>query len=236
MFRIVIVEDNETERTRMSEYVKKYASGRGLEIELRQFSDGKYLLDEYPAQTDLILLDIDMEFLSGIETARRVRSFDTNVQILFVTRMVQYALEGYEVDAADFIVKPLPYEQFAVKMDRVMKKIRLSRPRFMKVICGKEERLLRIQQILCIEALNKKTIIHLENGTDLETSQSLKVFEKALAEELFFRCHNAFLVNMTYVQSFSASDVHLPGHVVPVSKYRKREFLQALTGFRGQML
>ena len=236
MFRMVIVEDNETERERMRAYVTAYASDRGLDIDLQVFTDGKYLLENYPAQTDLILLDIDMEFVSGIDAARKIRSFDTNVQILFVTRMVQYALEGYEVDAADFIVKPLPYEQFEVKMDRVMKKIRLSRPRFLKVICGKEERLLRIQHILCIEALNKKTIIHMKDGTDLEISQPLKVLEKALAEEPFFRCHNAFLVNMTYVQSFSASDVCLPGRMVPVSKYRKREFLQALTGFRGQML
>ena len=161
MFRIVIVEDNETERERMRAYVTAYASDRGLDIDLQVFTDGKYLLENYPAQTDLILLDIDMEFVSGIDAARKIRSFDTNVQILFVTRMVQYALEGYEVDAADFIVKPLPYEQFEVKMDRVMKKIRLSRPRFLKVICGKEERLLRIQHILCIEALNKKTIIHM---------------------------------------------------------------------------
>jgi two-component SAPR family response regulator len=68
-------------------------------------------------------MDIDMQFLNGIETARRIRRFDDRVQIVFITRMVSHALEGYEVQAADYLIKPVSYELFRVKMDRIFRKM-----------------------------------------------------------------------------------------------------------------
>ena len=233
----IIVEDNQEEAARLTSCIQQFASERNLAVSIQTFTGGKYLLEAYPKQPDLIFLDIDMEFMSGIEAAHRIRVFDSDVQILFVTRMIQFALEGYEVNAADFIVKPLSVSEFSRKLDRVVRKILRNRPRFLKVTaCSKEEQFLRIQQITCIEALNKKTIIHRQNEEDLVLSQPLYQLEKELAGEPFFRCHNAFLVNLGFVISFSCAEISLPGRKIPVSKYRKRAFLQALTSYRGEML
>ena len=234
--RLIITEDTQAERDRLQHYTNRFGEERSIPIELHLFTDGKYLLDSYPEHPDILLLDIDMQYVSGIETARRIREFDTNVQILFITRMVQYALEGYEVEAADFIVKPVPYPIFAAKLDRVVRKIRTAQAVYLSVPIGKERCVLRSDQLICVEALNKRTVLHLSDGRLLETSQPLYALEKELEQAPFFRCHNAFLVNLSYVRSFSSTDAKLPDLTVPVSKYRKKDFLQALASYRGAML
>jgi DNA-binding LytR/AlgR family response regulator len=230
------VEDRAEERDHLKNYVENYFSGKGYEIELFLFEDGKYLLEQYPAPLDLILLDIEMACVDGLRTAHGIRAFDEKVQILFVTHMIQYALEGYAVDAADFIVKPIRYPVFCSRMDRVMKKIQASRPRFLAVRQGREEIRCPIQQILCIESRNKKTMIHRKDGEPLLVAEPLYALEKKLEGEPFFRCHNAFLVNLDEIRTVSSAEVTVQEMQVPVSKYRKKEFMQCLANYRGRML
>lgn len=236
MIRIAVVEDMARERSRMKDYVENYFSAKGIEAELLLYTDGKEFLDKYPDHLDILLLDIEMKELDGISTAHQIRSFDENVQILFVTRMIQYALEGYAVDAADFIVKPVRYPVFCTRMDRVLRKILINKPRYLTFRLGKEELSCQIQKITCIEALNKKTIIHLSDREELLCTEPLYQLEKRLEGEPFFRCHNAFLVNMNFIHKVSSSEVSAGNQTIPVSKYRKKEFFQALTNYRGRML
>jgi DNA-binding LytR/AlgR family response regulator len=236
MIRIAIVEDMAPERSRMKEYVEQYFAGKNMEYELFLFTDGRYLLEQYPKQLDLILLDIEMEQLDGLKTAHQIREFDEKVQIFFVTAMIQYALEGYSVDAADFIVKPIRYPVFCSRMDRIMKKIQAARPHLIAIRQGKEEILCPAQQIICIESNNKKTVIHREGEAEILSTEPLYTLEKRLEQEPFFRCHNAFLVNLKYIQTVTSTEVTVHGMRVPVSKHRKKEFMQALTNYRGRML
>lgn len=236
MIRIAIVEDMEQERIRMKDYVESFFAEKNRKVELFIYSDGKYFLEQYPSSLDLILLDIEMEQLDGLQTAHRIREFDEKVQILFVTRMIQYALEGYSVDAADFLVKPIRYPVFCSRMERVLRRIKANVPRYLLVRQGKEEVYCPVQQITYIESLNKKTIIHQGRETELQVADPLYILEEKLAQEPFFRCHSGFLVNMSYVQTVSASDVTVDGIRIPVSKYRRKEFMQNLANYRGRML
>jgi DNA-binding LytR/AlgR family response regulator len=236
MIRIAIVEDMEQERSRIKEYVENYFAGQDSTAELFLFADGCDLLEQYPPQLDLVLLDIEMERIDGLQTAHRIREFDEKVQILFVTAMVQYALEGYQVDAADFLVKPIRYPVFCSRMDRVVRKILAGRPRFLRIRQGREEISCPVQQITCIESSNKKTVIHRKDGDEIVSAEPLYTLEKRLEAEPFFRCHNAFLVNLDEVRTVSSSEVTVQGMRIPVSKYRKKEFMQALAAFRGRQL
>lgn len=236
MLRVAIVEDVAAERSRMKEYAENYFASKGIEAEFYFFEDGMYFLEQYPGRLDVVFLDIEMKYVDGLRTARKLREFDEQVQILFVTRMIQYALEGYSVDAADFLVKPIRYPVFCSRMDRVMRKIQTNTPRFLVTKQGKEEICCPIQGITYIEALNKRTIIHRKGQESLIPSETLTALEKKLEGEPFFRCHKAFLVNLNHIQNIAAAEVTVDGARIPVSKYRKKEFMRVLANYRGRML
>ena len=234
--RVLIAEDTEAERAMLEAYIRRWGEENGLAIDLLCFADGLELVEHYPQNPDLILMDIDMAGLDGVSAARKVRERDEKVILVFVTRMVQYALEGYEVDAADFLIKPLVYPLFAGRMDRVLRKIRQRTPRCLQVRSGREQVSVPVSELVCVEALNKRTVLHLAAGTQIETREPLYSLEKQLEGEAFCRCHNAFLVSLSHVQRFTAASVSLPGVEAPVSKYRKQAFFAALAEYQGSMI
>lgn len=236
MLRIAIVEDTAAEQERLQRYMEEYCREKDLEADVLLFDDGSAFLEAYPENLDLALLDIEMPKLGGMDAARKIRAFDKRVQILFVTYLVQYAIEGYAVDAADFIAKPVAYPVFCASMDRVMEKIVFYTPRFLMTSYAKEPLSCQIQQISYIESLNKRTIIHMTDGREHYSSEPLYALEEKLGGESFFRCHNAYLVNLAHVRSIGAASLTTGTEQIPISKYRKKEFLQKLAACRGQIL
>lgn len=236
MLRIAVVEDTPQERERLKSYLEAYLREKELEADILLYGDGDTFLASYPGNLDIVFLDIDLPGLGGMDTARRLREFDKRVQILFVTYLVQYAIEGYAVDAADFLPKPLGYPVFRSSMERVMEKIRVYTPRFLATSYAKEPVNCQIQQISYIESLNKRTIIHMADGGALFSSEPLYALEEKLSGEPFFRCHNAYLVNLCHVRSVGANSLMALGQQIPISKYRKKDFLQRLAACRGRIL
>ena len=237
MLRIAIVEDHAAERERLTEYVRTYGKQKDLELALDVYSDGQDLADAYDAgeEKDLILLDIDMERLDGIATARKIRETDERAQIVFITRMMQHALEGYEVAAADYIIKPLAYELFADKMDRVMRRVTEEKSTQLAVKTTYGQYFLQSDEILYAEAKGKHVYINLaqpRQGTRvLDTTMPLYQIEKQLQQRDFFRCHSAFLINLRSVTGYNSSDIFLGEVSIPLSKHRRREFAQALSAY-----
>ncbi len=236
MIRIAIVEDEAADQKKLQNFVQQYLSERGQTARIFLFSDGTEFLYDCPQLLDIVFLDIEMKQVDGIQAAYKVRETDRLVQLVFVTNMAHLALEGYAVDAADFIVKPISYDTFSAHMDRLMDKLDRRRTRFLMTRQGKETFCCSIGQITYIEALNKKTILHQAGQDIVYSSEPLYALEKKLKAEPFFRCHNAFLINLDYVRSFGADGVTVQDTLIPVSKYRKREFMTALANYRGRML
>ena len=236
MIRIAIVEDTTADLKKLQSFLERFLNERGQTARIFLFSDGTEFLDDYPDQLDIAFLDIEMKQVDGIRAAYRVRESDPRVQLVFVTNMAHLALEGYAVDAADFIVKPIVYDAFSVRMDRLMDRLERRQTRFLMTHQGKETFCCNIREITYIESLNKKTILHQVGRHTLYSSEPLYGLEKKLKSEPFFRCHNAFLVNLDYVRAFGAAGVTVEGTLIPVSKYRKKEFMNTLANYRGGML
>lgn len=236
MIRIAIVEDVAAEQKKLQNFVEHYLNKQKQASRIFLFSDGTEFLDDYPSELDIAFLDIEMRQMDGIRAAYKVREFDRRVQLLFVTNMAHLALEGYGVDAADFIVKPITYPVFSAHMDRLMDKLNYRRSRFLMTRQGKETLCFNIREITYIESLNKKTILHQINQDIVYSLEPLYVLEKKLQEEPFFRCHNSFLINLDYVRTFNSAGVIVQDTLIPVSKYRKQEFMAALANYRGRML
>ena len=118
MLKIAIVEDERECQEALIEHLRKYEKEKNEAFIVRIFNDGIDILDDYSADYDLIFLDIHMKYQDGMTTAKRIREVDADAQIVFITALAQYAIEGYKVNALDFILKPVVYEQLTTMQDR----------------------------------------------------------------------------------------------------------------------
>ena len=113
MIRVAIVEDEAAVREQLAGYVQRCTRQYGTLFEVTMFTDGLEILEEYRPVYDIIFLDVEMPQLDGMETARRIRAMDSEVQLIFITNMAQYAIKGYAVGALDYVLKPVPYFAFS---------------------------------------------------------------------------------------------------------------------------
>lgn len=237
--RIVLAEDSPRDEEELRRLVSRFFEERGERVELVAYDDGDALLAAgLAAAGDLYLLDIEMPHVSGLEVAKAIRALDPDVPICFVTSLGHLALEGYTVDAVGFLIKPLSYPSFKATMQRAVDRIERARSRLVAFKDAKNERFVDVRSVAYLESLNKRTVVHMSHGLPSFTcSESLKILEIRLAEVgSFFRVHNAFLINLAQVETVTATDVVVDGHALPVSKHRKRAFMQALTSYVGKHL
>ena len=125
--------DEDFEATRIAESLSRFAQEHDKTFSLHRFRNGLTFLSAENNRFDLVFLDVDMPVLDGIQTAKRLRERDSQVVLVFITKLFQYAVNGYEYDAADFIIKPLRYPSFSLKMEKLMKKYRQAEGKHIKL-------------------------------------------------------------------------------------------------------
>ena len=179
------------------------------------------------AQFDVVFLDIVMARSNGIEVARRIRERDSNVVIIFVTEAVQYALEGYGVQATDFLIKPLYYTSFCSSMQRALAVLKRRAPSMIQINYDKTVTYLDVSTIFYIETKAKGTLIHSQSG-DYDCTDTMKDLAAKLAPFGFGRCHQAYIVNTAYVESVRKREVLVRGQWLPMSRYKRDEFVTTL--------
>ena len=163
MIRVAIVEDEEAVREQLLGYVQRYTRQYGTTFEVRTFSDGVEILEGYRPVFDLILLDVEMKHLDGMETAQRIRALDSDVMIVFITNMAQYAIKGYAVGALDYVLKPVPYFAFSQQLQKAEEQLR--RLNFLD-LNGKDLALDRMRTEELTYALARRLNIPVVSGSD----------------------------------------------------------------------
>ena len=178
-------------------------------------------------------MDIQIPDMLGMEAAKQIREMDHQVMIIFITMLTQYAIEGYSVGAFDYVLKPLRYEEFSTKMDRVRRMLAHQNTSMVLEVRTKEEiRRISADDITFIEVSNHDILIH----TDSEIIRqwgNLKSYEDKLASVHFVRCSASFLVNLKYVRAVNGNTVIVHGHELPISSSKRKEFLVALAQYKG---
>ena len=133
MIKIAIVEDEVLYADQLQEYLKKYEEEYRETFEISVFQDGDQIVHHYKAEYDVILMDVEMRFMDGMSAAEEIRKMDTEVVIIFITNMPQYAVRGYEVDALDYVLKPITYFAFAQRLNRAIERIKKRTKRVISV-------------------------------------------------------------------------------------------------------
>ncbi|MBE5907722.1 MAG: response regulator transcription factor [Lachnospiraceae bacterium] len=230
MINVCIVEDEVAQANLLKEYIDRFSKKSRVQCAVTHYGDGIDLVDEYRGQFDIILLDIQMKHLDGMAAAEKIRKVDSDVIIIFITSTVQYAVQGYAVDALGYVLKPVPYLQFEQLFDKAIARVNAKREKvFIRVSVDERQIKLDCDSIYYIESQRNNVCIHCGDA-DYVTVGPLKKFDEMLGGHGFSKCHNAYIVNLSYVEAVQKEEVLLTNGVeLPISRARKKEFMAALT-------
>lgn len=232
MRRIAIVEDDPVCAQQLQEYVERYNQESGEELQTILFPDGLDVVEDYRPVWDVILMDIEMPNLDGMSAAKRIREQDPAVVLIFITNMARFAIKGYEVGAMDFVLKPVKYPQFALKLKKALGIAGRRSHRFLMVSDGDLSRRVSTDNILYIEVINHRLYIHTAEEIFINRG-SLQDMEAQLKDLPFVRCSHSYLVNLANVTGVKRDALLVGGREIPVSRPKRKEVLQQLSDYLG---
>ena len=206
MLHIAVVDDEQEQRSLLEELLHRFERENGQSFGISQFGDAGEFLRQDPGVFDIVLLDIQMPGLDGMSVARQLREKNRHLVLIFITNMAQFAIEGYAVDAMDFILKPVSYYRLAASLTKA--RSRLLTEQGVPLLLHTKDGTYRLDsaRVHYIEMLNHHTIFHTIDGI-FDTTGSLKKLEEQLTGQSFARCNNGYLVNLRYVRGVEGSDV-----------------------------
>lgn len=234
MLEIAIVEDEENYRNILCDYLKKFEHERDEEIHISIFTDGDEIVENYSAKYDIILMDIEMEFMNGMDAATKIREVDREVIIIFITNMAQYAIQGYAVDALDYVLKPISYFAFSQKIQRAVGRMKKREERYINIVSKNGVNKVAISEIGWIESEGHRLTYHAKDNIYESTLNSMKEIENELKDYNFFRCNKCYLVNLAHVKAIRDGYAILTNGQVMISRAKKNEFQKALTRYAGE--
>jgi DNA-binding LytR/AlgR family response regulator len=230
--RIAICEDRADDLALLRKYIEDHFARMGYAGEILSFDTGEALLSDFaPDAFDVIFMDIYLPNFSGMETARLIRKADPDCLLFFVTTSTDHALEGFELRATNYLVKPINEE----KIDNALYACRDAMARKGRVIefpVGQDSILtLPAAHILYVEVYKHHSRFHL-HGLVHDVRISLDDVEQTLGGAPFFRCHRSYLINMNHVDKISEKDFLMKnGDTVPMRVNGRNEVKTAIANF-----
>ncbi len=223
MIRIAICDDEK----HMSDHIRAMASEffrkKNREIQLRTFLSGEELLN-YDGQIDILFLDIQMNGMDGLETARKLRAGKFRGVLIFITVLKEMVFQSFEVQAYDYLVKPVDEKQFGKTMERLYASMQNASEDSLLVQKGYEGRIVPKDEIVFFEVIDRKIYLNLASGEIIDYYERIENLETKL-DGHFFRCHRSYLINLKHLKGYKNGTAYMDnGKEVPVSRLRSREF------------
>lgn len=218
MLKVCIVEDEQESVDKIKQMLQKFCEKEGCTCSVKVFGDGMNFVSDYCPEYDVIFMDIEMPYLNGMKAAKKMRKLDSNVSLVFVTHLAKYALQGYEVDAIGYLLKPLEYFSFANQMKRILAKRRqldTQQMIFVKSTSGLVR--LNIPCLKYVEVIDHFLIYHTVDG-DFTAYGQLGKIEKILPSINFFRCNKSYIVNFSYVDKLTKDSVVIGDKEILISR------------------
>lgn len=239
MIRAAVVEDDIESREKVNELLKRYEEEENITIHTTFYTDGIHIVDEFQGQYDIVFCDIQMKIMNGLETARIIRKKNKNVIIIFITNLAEYAIQGYEVAALGYLLKPIKYTIFSMYMDRAVKIISERKDEYILFEGKNGIKRYCLSEITYIDYIKHYSYIHLKNNISGEANReyiSMKEMEERLEGKSFSRCNSGCIVNLAYVQSIEANMVVVNGESITISRARKKQFMNDMTEYLGRKI
>lgn len=188
-----------------------------MEFKVSVFYDGKSILDNYTSDYDAVFLDIQMPGINGMEVAERIRDMDEDVVLMFITNMAQYAISGYSVGALDFVMKPVNYYTFSMKVGRVLKKVQKKAKEQHTIVLLLPDgiKMLDTKQIYYVEIQNRLLHYHTTEG-EFVVKGTMQSVEETLESYSFAKCNHWYMVNLMHVKEVKKNIVVVGEHELEI--------------------
>lgn len=236
--RVAICDDQQKFQSQIVEYFRRYESKYKVDMSILTFQNGVELLAYYETHQnlDLIILDIMMDGLNGIEVAKEIREYGIHTKIVFLSSSEQYAIQGYVVNASRYWLKPIEFKFFCEELNILVKDIDLEEELYLIEKTGITTRKIYFDEIVYIETYKRKIRIRTINYSIL-TTKKMKEYEERLRNSFFVRCHAAYIVNMNYIKKINGLEITLKNdEQIFISKNRKSEFSKRFIEFTSSMV
>lgn len=235
MIKIAIIEDEKSEQEKIRSYFERLEKESDNTYVLSFFSNGeKFLFGFTYGLYDLVLMDIELSSSeNGIQISEKIREIDKDVVLVFMTNLAQYAIEGYKVNASDYIVKPISFFDFKSRILAISEDISSKHKEKILIQTDGKKIVILLKDIYYIETVSHSLIYHTKSG-NYRVYGVLKNIQLELEKSNFSMCNSCFLVNLEYVESIDGFTVKVKGENLQISHPRKKQFLQELSLFLGK--
>ena len=223
MIYIAICDDEKHMSAHIRSFVSDFFRKKNRETSLRMFSSGEELLS-YNGQIDILFLDIQMKGMDGMETARKLRADQFRGFLVFITVLKEMVFQSFEVQAYDYLVKPVNKKQFEKTMERLYASMQNAREDSLLVQKGYEGRIIPKDEIVFCEVIDRKIYLNLASGDVVDYYERIENLETKL-DKRFYRCHRSYLINLKHLKGYKNGTACMDnGKEIPVSRLRSKEF------------
>lgn len=230
--RICLVDDDSTQLDYLKVVIEKWANKVNINTDINFYHSAEEMLFEnnesYPF--DMIVLDIQMGEINGIELAKRIRKTDKKVIIAFISGMADYVFEGYEVQAIRYILKPAKDDKVFELLDYVNNH-KGKENKYFILSASKEKKKINYDDIIYIESMGHYVVFHLENE-EYDYKYNISDLCLELSESEFIRTHRSYVVNLKYIEKITKNDCQLINDIrVPLSRNSYKEVNKKFINF-----
>ncbi len=230
--KIAIIDDSRADADVLKGYLQQYSEEEGNQFNIDYYEASIEFLENFQNQYDVLFLDVEMPGSDGLTVAREIREKDSSVAIVFVTNMAQFAVEGYKVNAVDFMVKPVGYYVFTDTLKKAINSVAI-RPDT-SILINDSEGLYKISsnEIVYVEKSQDKVIFHTISRNYIERN-TIKSIKEKLDNNLFGECSYGILVNYEKVRCITKEDVDVGIAKLPISRRQKKQFTEDYIKYVG---
>jgi len=216
-YKIAVCDDEPDHAESIASAAALWSTRGGHLCEIRTFASAEAFLFEYENDKtyDILLLDVEMERMNGIDLAKRIRKDNTRAEIIFITSHFEFAGEGYEVDALHYLIKPVSDDKFIQVLNKAAEKL-AAEPSSVVISCEGETIRLFESDILYAESFLHYIVIHTREK-DYRVKESISAFEEKLSND-FFRSHRSYIVSLKHITRISRTSVHIGETELPLSR------------------
>lgn len=233
MLNVAIIEDDNNFAAELKQHVTRYAKDNNVTFNISLFGNVEDFLLPRQDGFDIVFFDIELPGMNGMDGARRFREMDTDAVIIFITSLSRYAVNGYEVDAMDYMIKPITYNNFALKLEKAIRKTESRQYKTIVLRAKDGVRKVRSIDVYYLEVRGHNLTFHTELGA-VDATGSLTDYEEELRPYHFSRCNSCYLVNMRAIVRIDGMSIWLKnGEELAISRRKKKEFLDDFTQYIG---
>lgn len=231
--KVAICDDSKADQEYIIQILNQWSQVTNIHLEIHTFLMAEQFLFQYEEEKDfqILVLDIEMGKMNGVELAKKIRKVNKDIQILFATGYPDFIAEGYEVDALHYLIKPINQEKLIKVMEKAIVNIQ-NEEKYILLQDNDEMLKLAISTIIFVEVFSHSCVIHTIEGT-VETRTAISKLENVLGTQ-FIRVHRSYLVNLEYIKKIAKTEIELEkGEVVPLARRKYSEVNLAFINFYG---